>query len=186
MFCGMCVCVSTCISPAVFGKHKRPDARLSLKWIDANGSLLQSQMPQARTDRQPTSLSLSHPPSLPPTLLSLSHTLSVAQNDLPLWTRVCATGRPLASIYQHWAHPEYCPSFWREANQTNKRTNGERGGGKNKGKKRGTRRKKSDFFCQPLPSGEQMHSQLKWKAQVKKKKKKRRQRIIPYERQQQR
>ena len=53
-------------STAVFGQHHHPDARLSLKWIDANGSLLQSQMPQARTDRQPTSLSL-----------SASHTLSL-------------------------------------------------------------------------------------------------------------
>ncbi len=49
-----------------------PDAKLSLKWICANGSELQSQMPQARTDRQPTHL---HPPA--------SHSLSVAQNDLP-------------------------------------------------------------------------------------------------------
>lgn len=56
----MCVCVQkkTClISVAVFGQGNNLNGRLSQKWIDANGSLLQSQMPQARADRQPTSLS---------------------------------------------------------------------------------------------------------------------------------
>lgn len=101
---------------------------------------------QGRTGSQHLSLSL-----LPPTLLFLSHTLSVAQNDLPLRTRVCSTGRPLASIYQHWAHPEYCPSFWRGANQTNKRTNGERGGGKNKGRK-GEQRGKTVGLLLPTSS----------------------------------
>lgn len=71
-----------------------------------------------------------------------SHTLSVAQNDLPLRTRVCTTGRPLASIYQRCARPGYCLSFWQEANQTNKRTNGEqdgkRGGERNKRQNSGT------------------------------------------------
>lgn len=73
---------------------------------------------QGQTGSQHLSLSL-YP------ALTHTHTLSVAQNDLLLWTRVGATGWPLASIYQHWAHPEYCLSFWQEANQTNKRTNGE-------------------------------------------------------------
>lgn len=56
----MCVCVQkkTClILVAVFGQGNNLNGRLSQKWIDANGSLLQSQMPQARADRQPTSLS---------------------------------------------------------------------------------------------------------------------------------
>lgn len=98
--------------------------------------------------------------------LFLSHTLSVAQNDLPLWTRVCATGRPLASIYQRWAHPEYCLPFWQEANQTNKRTNGEQGG--KRGGRENKEEKQWDFFCQPLQSGEQIHTEMKCKVQIKK------------------
>lgn len=62
VYCTVCMFASVhvwFVSPAVFGRRNHPDARLSPKRIDANGSLLQSQMPQARTDRRPTSLSLS-------------------------------------------------------------------------------------------------------------------------------
>lgn len=67
---------SVCLSrQPYFGQRNQPDARLSLKWIDANGSLLQSQTPQARIDRRPTYLSLS---LSPPLSLFLSHTLSLS------------------------------------------------------------------------------------------------------------
>lgn len=58
---------------------------------------------------------------------------SSPQNDLPLGTRGHAAGRPPASIYQRRPHPENCLSFWQEANQINKGTNGERGRGKSAG-----------------------------------------------------
>lgn len=96
---------------SVFGKHQRPDVRFSLKWIDVKGPL----MPRARDRRTRDG------PSPP-----------VLQNDLPLGTRAHATGRPPASIYQRRARPEHCLSFWQEANQINKRTNGERGRGEKK------------------------------------------------------
>lgn len=114
-------------------------------------------MPQAKTDRQPTSLSLS---------LSSSRTLSVAQNDLPLWTRVCATGRPLASIYQRWAHPEYCLSFWQEANQTNTRTNGEQEG---KSEGRRTKGEKQTYFANLF--NQVNRYTLKWSARSRQAKK---------------
>lgn len=52
-----------------------------------------------------------------------------SQNDPPLATRGHAAGRPPPSIYQRRPHPEYRLSFWQEANQINKGTNGERGRG---------------------------------------------------------
>lgn len=91
-------------------------------------------------------------------LLFLSFSLCVAQNDLPLWARLRAAGQLLASIYQCWAYPEYCLSFWQEANQTKKEDKWEQG---RKKETKGNKVKKQwNFSCQPLQSGEQTH--IKW------------------------
>lgn len=91
-------------------------------------------------------------------LLFLSFSLCVAQNDLPLWARLRAAGQLLASIYQCWAYPEYCLSFWQEANQTKKEDKWEQG--RKKETKGNKVEKQWNFSCQPLQSGEQTH--IKW------------------------
>lgn len=130
-----------------FGQHRHPDATLSLKWIDVNGSLLQSQMPQARTDRQPTSLPLS---------LSSSQTLS-------LWHKmICHSEQEYALQGGRWhqfisagfIQNIVSPSGRKQIKQTRGQMESKEG---KREEKRTKKNKQWDFFCQPLQSGERIH-----------------------------
>lgn len=142
-----------------FGQHRHPDATLSLKWIDVNGSLLQSQMPQARTDRQPTSLSLS---------LSLP-----ASRTLSLWHKmICHSEQEYALQGGRWhqfisaglVQNIVSPSGRKQIKQTRGQMESKEG---KREEKRTKKNKQWDSFCRPLQSGERIHAEMKCTVQIK-------------------